>query len=262
MATTLYAIALVAYLLLLLGARVARLAPLFARPTLGLFGMVMHACALTVGLMTATGGRISDPLSALSLGMVAGWAWASRRDRMRLVGDLLLGLNVVLLTVVVFVPEPAVNAGAPGVLVWVHLGLILAGFVGFALSFSASALYLLVRRRLKAKRLRELGRLPALENLDRLNARAMNGGFVALSAGIVIAVVHSVAVGDLASRLDMTVGVTLLVWVWYAAGLSVRVMAGWSGRLSALFGVVGFGSVSALMALAVLIQGGWHGTGV
>lgn len=250
--------ALLAYGFTLLGARIARVRAATGGPLPGLFGAAAHALAVVMTLGTAGGGGAGDPLSVLSLGLVLIWAWSTRTERLRVLGILLLGLATVLLAVGLVVP-PAQAGDEMGLRVWVHLGLILAGFVGFGLSFSSSSVYLLVRARLKAKRLHDLARLPALATLDRLNARAMGWGFVVLSAGILIGSVQGLIDGDLGARLDLTIGSTFVVWGWYAVGLGLRHLGGWQGRRAALFGVGGFGSVSVLLLVAVLIQGGWHG---
>jgi len=94
----------------------------------------------------------------------------------------------------------------------------------------------------------------------------MGLGFVALTAGISVGALWSMGVvgeGVTATgfSLDLTVVATLLVWVWYAVGLYLRLVIGWQGRLAALFSVGGFGGIVSLVGVAAWASGSWHGWG-
>src|SRR5207244_11753241 len=72
----------------------------------------------------------------------------------------------------------------------VHVVLSFLGDAVFALAFSASLLYLVQERRLKAHRGRGVLRfLPSLETLDRLNYACLVWGLVLLTLGIVSGIV-------------------------------------------------------------------------
>jgi ABC-type transport system involved in cytochrome c biogenesis permease subunit len=68
-------------------------------------------------------------------------------------------------------------------------------------------------------------RLPSLEALDRLAARATLAGLILLSAGIVVA-----SAGSDVNGLDAAMTVAVLIWVVYALALVVRWEAGRPGR--------------------------------
>ena len=231
-----------------------------------LLGVAVGAHLLGLGLGVVEQGRIPLDsmrwgLSSLGLWVTLAWLYLRRRPQMEVIGSVLLGLA--------FGFTAAAQAGgagdAPGQLdtIWfpVHVGLLFLGFLLLALAFSSSGTFLLVRRRLKRKQLSDIGRLPSLESLDRLNFQAMALGFVALTAGMAVGGMWALSHPDATMARDATVYGTLAVWVWYAAGLYVRLALGWRGRLAAIFGVVGFGGLAGIFAVALVLLGGWHGLG-
>jgi ABC-type uncharacterized transport system permease subunit len=88
-----------------------------------------------------------------------------------------------------------------------------------------AGLYVFEERRLKHRDARVLRwRLPSLEALDRLAARAVVAGLAFMSAGIVV------GLGWLdVSGLDAAMAVAVLIWVLYALALLVRWEAGVRG---------------------------------
>ena len=155
-------------------------------------------------------------------------------------------------------PAPA-SAGVDTPWFALHFGLIFLGYGGMALSFVVSAMFLVVRRRLKTKQLADIGSLPTLDSLDLLNFRATALGFVALTAGIAMGAFLLVESKGGRAAGDLTVWGSVAVWLWYAAGLHARLMLGWRGRLAAIFGVVGFGGLGLVLLIAGVLLGGWHG---
>ena len=133
-------------------------------------GFILHTLALategyTLGHLPLESMRFG--LGALALWVMLGWAYLRRQPRMALLETLLGSLGVVLLVAGQLAP----SGGPPDHLstLWfpVHVVLILAGLLGFAVSFTLSLLFLVVRRRLKQRRLKGIARLPSLESLDR-----------------------------------------------------------------------------------------------
>ena len=98
-----------------------------------------------------------------------------------------------------------------------------------------------------------------MEVLDGLNFRTQGFGFVALTAGIAMGIVLGIERTGSVSVGDITIWGSAAVWVWYAAGLHGRLLGGWRGRTAAVFGVVGFGAVSLIIGIAVMLVGSWHG---
>lgn len=251
------------------------LGPLLGRRPPGLARMTRHAgwiggaLALHAGALAAEvalAGRVPLDsmrfgLGALSMWVMLGWLYLRRQPRMELLEALLLGLGVVLLGAGLLAP----GAGPPERLetLWfpLHVMLILSGLLGFAVSFTLSVLFLVVRRRLKQRRLRGIARLPSLETLDRRNYQSMALGFVALTAGMAVGGMWAATHPEGSMGPDATIWGTVLLWVWYAAGLHVRLVSGWRGRLAAIFGVGGFAGLGAFVLFAVVVLQGWHGGG-
>ncbi len=132
-----------------------------------------------------------------------------------------------------------------GLLLGVHVGLMLAGFASLALATGMSALYVWEERRLK-RRDRTLLRLrvPPLDALDRLSARA---ALVALGllAGGIVAGLASFESGDF----DAAMGVTIAVWVVYAALLVLRHESRLLGGRAARVTVAAFALVALVLPI-------------
>ncbi|MCK6505197.1 cytochrome c biogenesis protein [Myxococcota bacterium] len=224
-------------------------------------GVLVHINGLAMALFLddVPLRSMTEGLGLTALVLVLARLWFGGRPRMAALRRILLGLSVLLLSIAAVAPAPG---GAPMQLspfFLVHIGLVLTGFAGLALTFSMSTLYLVVRRRLKAKRLADINRLPSLDALDSLILRTMLFGFVSLTAGMAVgfawAATHEVQMRGG----DFTTVLTVAVWFWYAIGLSARSLAGWRGRVSAIFGVGGFAAFMLITTVGLLVAG-WHGS--
>ncbi|MCO4744642.1 MAG: cytochrome c biogenesis protein CcsA [Proteobacteria bacterium] len=230
---------------------------------IALTGVFLHAAALFLGVATIGGGTgFREALSALALGIMGAYV-AAGRGRLSALGLLLAPLATVLLGIALVVPRHQVAAleHTPGVLPWlpIHLALVFFGLACFALSFALGALYLLVRRELKAKRFDRLGRLPSLEVLDSMQFRATLFGFVAMTLGIGVGGGIAAASLDVPWAWDPKVGFTALLWAWYGLALQLRIVAGWRGKWSALFAIVGFAAAMFSLVGFNFFFTGWHG---
>ena len=201
------------------------------------------------------------PGGLLTLAFVVSLAWLvlKRRERMEMTGQILTSLMAVLIVAsLIDVPNDAVSIQTSPFFV-LHFGLIFLGLGGFTVSFALSALFLIQRRRLKAKQLHGIQELPSMDVLDRLNVRTQGLGFVALTAGIAMGVFLAVERNSNIQWSDLTVGGSAAVWVWYAAGLHARLIGGWHGRSAAIFGTIGFGAVALILGVTAVVVGSWHG---
>ncbi len=229
-----------------------------ARPV-ALVGAGVHLVELVLSIVGGAIPGISMALSMTSLTMVGAWLWLQARRRT--MGMTVAPLALVLLGTSEVMPQGRVIAlSEVEHAAWlpVHLGLMFSGLIGFVLSFAVGLLYLYVRGRLKQKDFRQLGRMPSLETLDRVQFRAMLFGFVFLTLGIGVGGLWATATLDRPWALDPKVVLTLVVWLWYGIALQVRLIAGWRGRWAALFSIVGFaGLVGSLVLSQVLLQS-WH----
>ena len=122
---------------------------------------------------------------------------------------------------------------------------MLAGLASFTVAAAMAALYVFEERRLKRRDAGVLRlRLPSLEALDRLSARATLAGLFLLSAGIVV------GLGWLdVNGLDAAMTVAVLIWVVYALALVVRWEAGVRGRRFARLLLGGLVLVIAVLPL-------------
>ena len=131
-----------------------------------------------------------------------------------------------------------------GVVLAVHAVLMLAGFAGLTLAAGMAALYLWQERRLKRHEKRVLRvRVPPLDALDRLSARAVLGSLVLLVLGIGVGAA-SFERGDF----DAAMAVTLLIVAVYAALLVLR-HEGRRGRRAALLNLAGFVLVAIVLPI-------------
>jgi cytochrome c-type biogenesis protein CcsB len=147
--------------------------------------------------------------------------------------------------------------------VWfpLHVGISLLGDAVFALAFSASVLYLIQERRLKAHKGRgKLGPLPSLETLDRVSHTCLVWGLVLLTFGVVSGIVWAHVVWSNRPWMsDPKILFTLLVWLLYVVLLQGRMTAGWRGRWAAQLTIAGF-LVIVLSLVGVNVLGiGIHG---
>ena len=168
------------------------------------------------------------------------------KPRYRLLGLAVMPLAALLLIAAWAGGGTGVTArGDAGAMLAVHAGLMLAGFAGFTVAAGMAALYLWEERRLKRRdsRLFRL-RVPPLETLDRLASRTVAASLALLSGGIVVGLV-SFERGDF----DAAMGVTIGIWIVYAAILILRAEAGLRGRRAAGFLLFGFALVAVVLPL-------------
>lgn len=144
--------------------------------------------------------------------------------------------------------SPAETAGTlPGWWLPAHIATLVLGYAFFGMSFCVAVVYLIQERYLKSKNLTALfRRLPSLDALDRLNQRTIVAGFALLTIGLVTGLARAAIVpvqGATPVWQDPTVVLTAAMWGWYAFAVQSRLFAGWRGRKSALFAIVGFATL-------------------
>jgi len=142
----------------------------------------------------------------------------------------------------------------------VHVVLSILGDAVFALAFSASLLYLVQERRLKARRApAALRYLPSLEALDRVNYRCLVWGLILLTLGMVSGIVWAhTAWGGLWSK-EPRVVLSFVIWGIYVVLLQGRMSAGWRGRWAATLTIAGFAVIVASLVGVNVLGLGNHG---
>ncbi len=130
----------------------------------------------------------------------------------------------------------------------VHVLSVLFAYASFALAFVLGITYVLLFQEIRAKHLGFFyARLPSLQTLDKMNARAITVGWAFMTLGVVIGGLWATQIHGAADprAQAMSVGdpkilVALLSWGMYSFALFARRAIGWSGRRAAWLSTVGF----------------------
>ena len=229
----------------------------------------VHALALVI--RSATAGylaviNLGEALSMLALVLVGAFLFLQRRTPV-----LALSAVVVPIAFGLTLAASALKGGVqplPPVLhsMWlpVHVGLAILGDALFALACSASVLYLVQDRRLKAHRVRgSEPRLPSLETLDRVSYHSVVWGLVVLTLAIVTGIVWAheawAEPHDQPWVLDPKLVFTLAAWAFYVVLLQGRMTAGWRGRFAAQLTIGGFAVIVISLVGVNALRLGRHG---
>jgi ABC-type transport system involved in cytochrome c biogenesis permease subunit len=130
----------------------------------------------------------------------------------------------------------------------------------FALAFSASLLYLVQERRLKARRAPAVLRyLPSLETLDQVNYRCLVWGLILLTLGMVSGIVWAHTAWGRFWSSDPKVILSLVIWGIYVVLLQGRMTAGWRGRWAATLTIAGFAVIVLSLVGVNALALGRHG---
>jgi ABC-type transport system involved in cytochrome c biogenesis permease subunit len=130
----------------------------------------------------------------------------------------------------------------------VHVLSMLFAYASFALAFVLGITYVLLFKEIKAKHLGFFyQRLPSLQTLDAMNARAVVVGWVFLTGGLVVGGIWATQIGGSAdphaqamSIADPKILGALVSWGLYSFALVARKAIGWSGRRAAYMSAIGF----------------------
>jgi cytochrome c-type biogenesis protein CcsB len=251
-----------AFLLPLLSKRVV---PRTIGPGLLFAAFLSHAAAIVVRSLAAGYIAVTNAHEAVSFFacLIAGLCLLVQlrtRTSLALLGAVVSPIGFIL-TLGAFVFYTQVR-DLPPVLqsVWmpVHVTLALLGNAVFGLAFSASLLYLVQEKQLKAKKGRTLFlRLPSLETLDELNYRSLSWGFPLLTLGILSGAVWAEYAWGHFWVWEPRLLLSVLTWVLYAFLLHYRTV-GWRGRRAAALTIVCF-AVLFISFLGVRFLPGRHG---
>ncbi|OFW15217.1 MAG: hypothetical protein A3F70_12925 [Acidobacteria bacterium RIFCSPLOWO2_12_FULL_67_14] len=133
---------------------------------------------------------------------------------------------------------------------WMHVSSLLFAYASFALAAVLGLTYVVQFTEIKKKHLGFFyTRLPSLQTLDIMNARAVAVGWLFLTVGVVVGVIwvtqaRAAAPDDPNLRAmsldDPKIFVAVLTWGLYSFAVLARRMMGWSGRRAAWLSAVGF----------------------
>jgi ABC-type uncharacterized transport system permease subunit len=197
-------------------------------------------------------------LSLSALGAVVAYLLLHRRFRLHAVGALVAPLALTFLIGAQFVSAPRADADLPRGLLAFHIAANLIGLGVFVVAGGSSALYVLLERRLRQKKLGlspTSSRLPPLDALDRAAHRLLLAGFPLLTFGVVTGAVftqHAPAAGGVAV-LRTVLGYT--TWGLLATVLLLRQTIGLRGRRAAYGTLAGVACV-LIVLLVYAVRGG------
>jgi ABC-type uncharacterized transport system permease subunit len=212
-------------------------------------GWLAQTALLTVQALSADGfpwGTWAGALNFLSWLVVSGYLIWGCKPRYRLVGLGVMPVAAGLLVLAWAGGGTAVDeSDGDGWALAVHAGLMLAAFASFLVAAATAFLYLYEDRGLSRRDTRLLRlRLPSLEGLERLSARAVLAGLLLLSGGILVGLAWLDVDG-----LDAAMAVTIAIWGFYGLALLLRREAGLQGRRLAWTLVVGAVLVAVVLPL-------------
>ena len=133
-----------------------------------------------------------------------------------------------------------------------HVSSLLFAYASLALACVIGVTYVLLFKELKAKHIGFFyARLPSLQVLDAMNARAVTIGWLFLTVGVVVGGVWAFQAQaefsdprvQAMSLLDPKIFVALLCWLVYSFELYARRAIGWAGWRTAWLSTIGFAIV-------------------
>lgn len=229
-------------------------------------GLALHAASLAIRSVLVGHlpvANFGEGLSLLAALLVAVFLVVQRRGPL-----IALGAVVMPLAFGITLSASVLKGGAqplPAMLqsIWlpIHVLLALLGDAVFAIACSASVLYLLQERRLKARRGRgALKGLPSLERLDQVSYSALKWGLILLTLAILTGIVWAHEAWERGDWLaDPKLLFSLLVWALYTVLLQGRITAGWRGRWAAQLTIAGFAVIVVSLVSVNVFRLGAHG---
>ena len=123
----------------------------------------------------------------------------------------------------------------------IHIIFSFLAFAIFAVSFVLGILFIIEEFQLKYKVSPKLFlRLPSLDSVEQVHAKALTVGFILLSGGIISGVAWAKSVTGVYFFEDARQLWAIIAWLIYAIFLQARIAAGWRGRRGILLSLLGF----------------------
>lgn len=226
-----------------------------------LVGAVIHAVHVTAASLLSRICPVESLQSGLSmtaLGAVVAYLLLRRRFRLHVLGAIVGPLALTFLIGAQFVAAPHLELELPRGLLALHIAANLIGLGVFLVAGGSSALYVLVDRRLRNKKLglsQASSRLPPLEALDRAAHRLLLFGFPLLTFGVVTGAIFSQRVVEGSSVALLRTVLGYATWGLLAAVLLLRQIIGLRGRRAAYGTLAGVACV-LLVLLVYAVRGG------
>lgn len=197
-------------------------------------------------------------LSLTSLGAALAYLFLRRRLRLHALGAIVAPLALTFLIGAQFVGTPQPDAELPRGLLAFHIAANLIGLGLFLVAGGSSALYVLLDRRLRAKKSGlspGTTRLPPLDALDRASHRLLLVGFPLLTFGVVTGAVFTQRVVEAGGAGVLRTVLGYATWGLLAAVLLLRQIIGLRGRRAA-YGTLAGVTCVLLVLLVYAVRGG------
>jgi ABC-type uncharacterized transport system permease subunit len=197
-------------------------------------------------------------LSLTALGAVLTYLALRRRFRLHALGAIVAPLALSFLIGAQFVSAPRADSDVPRGLLAFHIAANLIGVGVFLVAGGSSALYVLLERRLRQKKLGlspSSSRLPPLDALDRAAHRLLLIGFPLLTFGVVTGAVFTQRVTEAGGAAALRTVLGYATWGLLATVLLLRQIIGLRGRRAAYGTLAGVACVLVLV-LVYAVRGG------
>lgn len=230
-------------------------------PRLLLVGALIHSVHVVAASLLSRVCPVESlhfGLSLSALGAVVAYLLLRGRFRLHAVGALVAPLALTFLVGAQFVSTPRAEADIPRGLLAFHIAANLIGLGVFLVAGGSSAMYVLLERRLRQKKLGlspTSSRLPPLEALDRAAHRLLLFGFPLLTFGVVTGAVFTQRVAEGGSAAVLRAVLGYATWGLLATVLLLRQIIGLRGRRAAYGTLAGVACV-LLVLLMYAVRGG------
>jgi len=218
---------------------------------LGVGGFLHGVHVITASLLSRVCPVESLHFALSFTALIAVGAFLALRARLRLsaLGAFVAPTALTFLIGAQFVGQTAEPvSGVPRTLLMFHIAANVLGVGVFLIAGAAGAAYLVLERRLKAKRSLGPGaRLPSLDSLDRITHRLLLAGFPLLTFGVVTGAVfsHQMSSASGAETLRSLLGYA--TWGLLGAVLLLRSTAGFRGRRAA------WGTIAGVLCMLLVM---------
>lgn len=218
----------------------------------------MHVVAASLLSQVCPVESLHFGLSLSALGAVIAYLVLRRRLRLHAVGAIVAPLALTFLVGAQFVSSPRSEAELPRGLLAFHIAANLIGLGVFLVAGGSSALYVLLERRLRQKKLGmspASSRMPPLDALDRAAHRLLLAGFPLLTFGVVTGAVFTQRVAEGGSAAVIRTVLGYATWGLLATVLLLRQVIGLRGRRAAWGTLAGVACVLVVL-LVYAVRGG------
>jgi len=126
-----------------------------------------------------------------------------------------------------------------------HVSVVFIAYAGFTLAAAVGILYLIQESQLKKRSVKNIffRRLPSLEILDDLGARAIIFALPFITMTMITGVIRAITQDVKYWFLDPLVISTTVTWAVYGFYLGSRYILGWRGRRTAVVSLIGFAGI-------------------